>query len=71
MYLVLLCAGCLGPVFGELISTSVGVASAVVVSSFFAGYEYFKCKWYECCDNEWIPADITGRYNTATMRMSE
>lgn len=47
---------------GELISTSIAAVSAVAVSGFLAGYGYFKCKYYECCEPYWIPdaENVTG-----------
>lgn len=40
---------------------SATVATVGVVTSVFAGYEmYVKCRFMECCDNNWIRPNITG-----------
>lgn len=44
----------------EPITTGIAVLSAATVSGFLACHEYFKCKWYECCDRHWIQSNNTG-----------
>ena len=37
-------------------------AFAGVVAGFFAGYETVKCKFYECCTEQWTNANISGEH---------
>jgi len=44
----------------EPVSTAAAVTGAVV-SVGIAGFGFIKCRVGECCDDRWIPANITGK----------
>ncbi len=44
----------------EPITTGVAVATAVIGSVLFAGYDQVSCRYYECCNSLWVKPNTTG-----------
>lgn len=42
----------------EIISLTLGATAVAGIGAFFGGYKYAKCKFYECCDDAWIPGGV-------------
>lgn len=51
------------PAWCELLSTGLAVGASFSIASLFAGFDYFKCKWYECCNDNYIPNNVTGKFS--------
>jgi len=44
---------------GEPITLSLAVGSAIALSGSIIGYDYLKCKVYECCNDKWVMLNVT------------
>jgi hypothetical protein len=41
-----------------------GIAASVVGSAIYAGWNKVNCHFNECCDNVWIPHNLTSKANS-------
>jgi len=70
MVIFLLLHAELGVVFTfEPVSTVTAVTGAFV-SVGFAGFKFLHCRFQECCDDRWIPANVTGDLLFTTLRVT-
>lgn len=47
----------------EIVTLTTGALTAGAVSVLFGAYTYTKCKYFECCDTNWITANVVGGKN--------
>ncbi|VDM48600.1 unnamed protein product [Toxocara canis] len=53
----------------EPISLVVGGGAVAALSFFYGTYQYTKCKFFECCTEEWVNMDTAGLQKTMRLRL--
>ncbi|XP_013421097.1 torsin-1A-like [Lingula anatina] len=53
----------------EPVTSGIAVVTALAASGLFAGYELLKCRMYECCDDRWLIANLTGMKTALESRL--
>ncbi|VDP44619.1 unnamed protein product [Soboliphyme baturini] len=44
----------------EVLTVATAIGTASILSGLLATLPYFRCRWYECCEDTWVSPDLQG-----------